>query len=207
MRIARAALPVVLSSLTCASAARADIVFPPAPPKVEVTLAVEKPLSLVKGRGEKEARLSGKVVATLRNTSDEPVKIRDLQEHGLVFVSGKGELTVVVHSCKCVQDAAEPEKAVAVIAPGKERKVTVDDWSCGGGSWPAPAPGRYQLEYRVLGVPNRLPEKAKPDPKVQVPACQRDLAAQWFWESAVRSKPVDVELKAPPQAKPAPPRP
>lgn len=180
-----------------AATARADIVVPPDPPKVEVSLAVEKPLALAKGPGEKEPHLTGRLVATVRNTTAKPVKVRDLQEHGFVFVSDKGALTVVVHPCKCVQDATEPEKAVFEIAPGQERKVVVDDWGCGGGSWPAPAPGKYKLEYRVLGVRDRPKEKQKADPKVQVPACRSDLATEWFWENAVKSKAVEVELKAP----------
>ncbi|HEY3448228.1 MAG TPA: hypothetical protein VGK67_17865 [Myxococcales bacterium] len=211
MRILIASLLALLGSLAGAPAALADIVLPPPAPKVEVSLAVEKPLSLAYGPGEKQPHLAGKVVATIKNASDQPVKLRDLQEHGFVFVAQKGgELSVLVHSCKCVKDVAEPAGAAFELAPGKEKKVAVDDWGCGGGSWPAPPPGRYRLEYRVLAAP--APEGGPPapgdaDPKTVVPACRKDLTSNWFWEGAARSKAIEVELKAPPKAKAQPAQP
>jgi len=167
------------------------------PPPVEVTVSVEKPLVLAYGPGEKEPHLAGTVVATVRNKSEKPIRLRDLAEHGVVFVAETGAPHVVVHSCKCVKDLAEPAAAVYELAPGQARKVTIDDWGCGGGSWPAPPPGRYRLEYRVLLAPAVMPEPAKESPRDQVPKCRKELASEEFWAGAARSVPAAVELKWP----------
>lgn len=169
----------------------------PAPPALEVELQIPKKLALAYGPGEKAPHLAGTVVATLRNRTDKPVRLRDLAEHGMVFVSEKGALHVLVHSCKCVKDAAEPAGSVFELAPGQERKVTVDDWGCGGGSWAAPPAGKYTLEYRVLPAPEKLPEPSTEGPGALVPRCRADFASEKFWEGSTRSAGVKVELRNP----------
>lgn len=169
-----------------------------APPALEVTLVQAKPLALVRSAaGGKLPWLDGVLVATVTNRSQAPVRLRDLGEHGVVFVEPSGALRVLVHSCKCVKDAVEPAEASFELAPGASRTVTVDDWGCGGGMWAAPPPGRYQVEYRVLPAPAVQAPAEEEQPQVQVERCRQEFSSPRYWEGATGSKPLALELRAP----------
>ncbi len=166
-----------------------------APPALTVALTVEKPLVLVPERGSRQPRLEGTLWATVTNTTDRTLKVRDAGEHGAVFVDAQGQAHVVVHPCKCVRDVLEPASAVYELRPGEARRIVVDDWSCGGSSWRPPPAGRYRLEYRVLLAGERpAPPPDAKDASALEARCRRELVEAATWAGAFVSAPVEVTL-------------
>ena len=203
MRPAAVALLLALA-LTPLSAV-ADKAPPPSPPAaasphgglswVQVRLHQARKLRLVKIPGGKVA-LDGVLEATIENTGASAIKLRDLELHGLRF-SGKGGVShVIVHSCKCVQDVAEPQKGVYELRPGASRKVVVDDWGCGGGMFEAPPVGSYEVVYRVLAAPEKSPApRPEASPLTVTRECKQELAGEAMWVGAAVSPPIVVTLK------------
>lgn len=166
-------------------------------------LVEKRKLRLVKVPGGKRAALDGVLEATVTNTGAAPVRLRDLEVHGVLFENRKGgQAHVVVHSCKCMKDVAEPDKAVATLAPGAQTRVLVDEWGCGGGAWEAPPPGSFEVTYRVVAAPAALPP---PDPNASpmtvTRQCRESFVSPSYWSGAVSSPPLAVTLKAPVAAK------
>ncbi len=169
---------------------------------LEVTLRVERPLRLVRwafpGGETGPVALDGAVEVTLANRGGQPLALRDLWEHGLVFVAADLDtLAVLVHPCKCVKDALEPRAAVLTLVPGETRRLSFADFGCGGGPWQPPPPGRYRLEYRVLPAPAETPVAADSSPAALVPRCRAELTSPATWANAARSPAVEVVLGEP----------
>jgi hypothetical protein len=195
--------PVLLALLVPAAALAETPASAPAAAALKVTLTVKTKLRLVRwvaGKGDPGiVGLDGKLVAVIENPGAAPVRIRDLQEHGVVFTDKTGALHIPFHTCKCARDALEPETAVATVPAGGKLEVVVEEWGCSGSMFTSPPPGLYDLEYRVLLAPDPLPAAA---PKESSPvelgrACKAELAADQTWAGAFRSTPVKVRLAQP----------
>ena len=187
-----------LALLLVAATAHADAT-PPTPGALPVTvkLVEKKKLRLVRMPPSKKVGLDGVIEATVTNTGSATVRLRNLEVHGVLFTNRKGGAThVVVHSCKCVQDVAEPAKSVTVLAPGASASVFVDDWGCGGGLWDAPEPGSWEMTYRVVGAPDALPA-AQPEasPPEVTRQCRESYRSEAFWKGAVSSVPLALTLQ------------
>ncbi|MSP59197.1 MAG: hypothetical protein EXR72_02460 [Myxococcales bacterium] len=168
----------------------------PAAPPLTVTLVQKTKLRLVRFVPSKAVALDGILEATIANPSAQPVRVRDLEVHGVLFSNRKGGATrVITHSCKCVKDAAEPAKASVEIEAGASRKVLIDEWGCGGGMWPAPPPGSWSVVYRVLAAPAAVAAPNHDSPSKITDACRRDFDSPAFWEDAVSSAPLEITLK------------
>lgn len=181
---------------------RAPATATAAAPSVEVTLHQKKPLRLVRwiaGKGDPGmVGLEGFLVVTLKNTGASPVRLRNQENHGLVFTSQKdGALRLVMHSCKCVADAKAPHKDVVLLRPGQVRSFMLGEWGCGGGEWPPPPPGSYEVTYRVLAAPDPAPAPAEGSVQDLIARCEAGLVAPATWASAASSAPLKVTLKKP----------
>lgn len=177
---------------------------PPEPshrePPVSVSLVQKTKLRLVRfPGGERDpgpVGLTGVLEATLRNTTADSIKLLDLREHGVVFTSCEdGKLHVVVHSCKCVKDMTDPEPATLLLPAGETRSVVVEDWGCGGGMWPAPPPGCYRIEYRVILAANAPRPPSHTSPVEMIRWCKGNFTSAAWWEGSIRSKPIEIRLE------------
>jgi len=179
---------------------------------VQVTLRERTPLRLVEydyGGGSREVGLDGVLEVELKNTGGEPISVRDLDVHSLLFMSEKtGERFILLHSCDCffvTGDEAPPQgflkRRTHVLGPGASERLTLEEFGCGGGMWTPPPPGAYLVYYRVLPAqqaeaPPAQSASRRPVSAV-IQACKELLLSDAYWEEASTSQPLRVALKKP----------
>lgn len=137
---------------------------------VQVTASVKTPLSVTAG-----GQLRGRIDVTIRNAGDAAVALEHADVHGLRFEVPDGPPSLVVHSCDCafvLGQQAPPEARRFTLQPREEKRIIFDDFSCSGGPFLAPKPGRYLLRYR-LGPP--APAGAPFDGGFDRSECERRL--------------------------------
>jgi len=179
---------------------------------VQVSLQEKTPLRLVEydyGGGAREIGLDGVLEVTIHNAGTEPVIVRDLHVHSLLFVNAKtGERFLLLHSCECffVTGDERPPKSLLEqqthrLGPGVSQHFTLEEFGCGGGMWKPPPPGEYLVYYRVLPVSS---EKGAPSQgesthpaSAVIEECKKRLLSDKFWEGASTSPPLSVLLKEP----------
>ncbi|MFH1530262.1 MAG: hypothetical protein ABIK09_05935 [Pseudomonadota bacterium] len=148
--------------------------------------------------------LSGRVQATVTNTSPDPVVIEDLEVSNLVFIDVEtGTEHVMVHPC-AVMAACGPDqnqgRHLVTLAPGQSHVATVDEFGCSGSMWKAPPPGQYHLRYRFRVSPlETIPEWCGPEGDAPAPesiaAARRALATGEFWRGSAVSAPFEIDLR------------
>ena len=113
----------------------------------------------------------------------------------------------MIHQCDCVivVNAMYPGgDPVITLTPGASRVITIQDWGCSG-HWIPPAPGSYQVTYRVLVVtPGSLlplkkmpPEWEKLGVQGYMKRCRQMLLSKEYWEHSVSSPKVLLKLGEP----------
>jgi hypothetical protein len=171
----------------------------PALAALEVGLRAARPLSLVRWQAGGKGGLDGALIVTLANRGREPLRLRRLEVHGLLFRERSGQRShVIVHSCLCGLEPGSPEAAPVELGPGQSRTIQLDEFGCGGGMWPAPPPGAWFVSYRALAAPlppgSTLPPVALPE---RLRRCREDLASPAFWGGAAASGEIPVTLGQP----------
>lgn len=159
-----------------------------AAPAVDVQLHVKKPLKLTR-RGE----LRGVLEMRITNGGAEPITLQHRDVHAFRFVPAGGDAgtRIIFHSCDCGFELGldrPPPSRTFTLKPGEHRLVTFDDFTCGGGAYRAPPPGRYQLSWSV-GEPASTP----PAPPLDLERC--DLLVHNRAPEAFESPPVSVDLR------------
>jgi len=197
-------LALLLAFPAAASEPSPDAGAAVSPPSVQVELQQVKPLRLVRWYLTKkdpgEVGLDGELKAIVTNTSAAPVRLRNLEVHGLVFRAADGAEHVVVHPCQCAQDVIEPHLRVFELAPGEKREIKLDEWGCDS-LWKTPPPGKYTLEFRILPADAPLGIDPRIEPPEVVDECRRRFAEPAFWAPAFKSAPRQIVLSKPKREK------
>lgn len=155
------------------------------PPPVEIKIAKLTPLKLTR-RG-----LTGRVIVEVTNRTDKPLSVYHEESHNVVFRSLKdGSLHVPFHTCACMKNAqGEPGRT---LVPAKGTQVLkFEDWGCAGSAYRAPAPGGYELTFRVF----LQAKHHKRVDKGQDAVCLADLQSEDYWRDAVSSAPVKAVIR------------
>jgi hypothetical protein len=170
---------------------------------LEVRMKFKRPLRLVEWvdtRAEPGiVGLDGTLLISMKNTSTQQKVINPQEVHGLLFIADQiPHEILVVNPSQCLRDFSEPNDFRQSIAPGETRTYTIDEWGSAGSMWNPPAPGKYQLVYRVRPPSDEAREVPADagSPKV-MNHCIKALNDPRFWKEAVTSIPVPIELKTP----------
>jgi hypothetical protein len=155
---------------------------------VHVAVELKSPLRL-----DAAGVLRGVIVVRVENRGADSVELEHPDVHGFRLVPrAGGPDALIIHTCDCgfvLGLETPPEGRRFTLAPGQTRVLTFDDFTCSGGPFRTPPPGRYHLRYYVT-PPSAAPTHL--DAGFDLERCVRALES--LPPQAVESAPVPVEL-------------
>ncbi len=132
---------------------------PDAPPQpstdVSVEVLVKKKLHRLRGT------LRGRLDVRIHNFRATPLTLQSRDVHGFRFQPAHGgPVQVLIHSCDCAFELgtdSPPESRLITLNPGETRTLEFDEFTCSGGPFVPPAPGKYLVTYGI-GAPASVPK-------------------------------------------------
>ena len=148
--------------------------------------------------------LQGTLEIKFQNISDTAIKLLDMGEHSIVFVStdDSSKTYVPVHQCRAVEFFRSKHYSYINLAPGKIKKTSHNTWACDGSSFDMPPPGKYKVYVRTLEEKTFYKKRlyllknfhSGMNIKEIIDKAREVLHSEIFWEGAVYSNAVLIEL-------------